>query len=122
MASIVKNVKFLFFYSPGINPYTSKEYGKAFDAKYSLIFSGEKSCKCEECDKDFSCNSTLYTYLKIHTGEKAQKYKEYNKAYLYPSLLKEYQMICSGEKFYLCEKCGKVYSCLSFLKKHQRIH
>ena len=49
--------------------------------RHSIIHIGEKTYKCENCDKAFSVLSILTSHRRIHTGEKPYKCKDCDKAF-----------------------------------------
>ncbi|RVE41473.1 hypothetical protein evm_013877 [Chilo suppressalis] len=86
------------------------------------IHSGEKSYKCNVCDKKFTKISTLSAHQIIHTGEKPYKCDICDKIFTTNGILSQHQRIHTGEKPYKCNVCDKRFTQFSSLFKHQRIH
>ncbi|RVE50373.1 hypothetical protein evm_005039 [Chilo suppressalis] len=86
------------------------------------IHSGEKSYKCNVCDKRFTQTSHLHSHQRIHTGEKPYKCNVCDKRFTESGDVSKHQRIHTGEKPYKCNVCDKRFTASGDLSKHQRIH
>ncbi|XP_033475261.2 uncharacterized protein LOC117252466 [Epinephelus lanceolatus] len=105
------------------NTYTYHVYNPAMSSMHRLnTHTGEKSFKCDTCERVFKSKFHLQRHQTIHTGEKPYSCKICGKDFRHNSTLKVHIRTHTGEKPYSCKVCGKRFSDNSPLKRHMRVH
>ncbi|XP_025705364.1 zinc finger protein 285 [Callorhinus ursinus] len=82
----------------------------------------EKSCRCDQCGKDFSQSSDLIVHYKTHSDDKAYEYQEWAEGCKQSPDLPRYPKVPLEDKPYKCLECGKVFRRNSSLHNHHRVH
>ncbi|XP_055615798.1 zinc finger protein 271-like isoform X3 [Toxorhynchites rutilus septentrionalis] len=83
---------------------------------------GEKSFKCEKCDKTYSSQQGLKIHVRSHTGERPYSCSHCSKVFKDPSSCNLHIRIHSDERPYTCSLCSKAFKGKTALKRHIRIH
>ncbi|XP_056407014.1 uncharacterized protein LOC130298133 [Hyla sarda] len=83
---------------------------------------GQKKFQCNECGKEFTTSSGLFSHKRSHTGEKPHPCAECGKCFMYKSHLVIHKRIHTGEKPYSCSECGKCFIQKFHLVLHNRGH
>ncbi|XP_056393217.1 oocyte zinc finger protein XlCOF7.1-like [Hyla sarda] len=77
---------------------------------------------CDECGKEFTKKSDLFTHRRSHTGEKKYSCSECGKCFTGRSYLVIHERSHTGERPYACSECGKCFTSKSNLVIHERSH
>ncbi|CAL4124163.1 unnamed protein product, partial [Meganyctiphanes norvegica] len=67
--------------------------------------SAEAPYHCNQCDKDFSQNSTLSVHQRTHNDEKPSQFNQYDTVFLRNDNHIKPQWTHTGEKLYQCNQC-----------------
>ena len=90
--------------------------------QHDRIHTGEKPCKCDTCDAQFSQSGNLKNHVYIHTVHKPYKCDSCGAQFSESGNLKNYVRIHTREKPFKCDTCGAQFSQSGNLKTHVRIH
>jgi uncharacterized Zn-finger protein len=83
---------------------------------------GEKSYKCDECNRLFGRKDHLKRHYLVHTGEKPYKCHICNKLFSQNGTLKAHYRVHTGEKPSSCNVCNRRFGESVNLKNHYRVH
>ncbi|XP_043942900.1 uncharacterized protein LOC122814381 [Protopterus annectens] len=121
--------------SPGVHPrsrpwkkqYKCTECNKCFTCLSSLqyhyaIHTGDRPYNCSECGKGFSSKGKLKSHQKCHMGNKPYKCDECDKSFAWVSNLHTHRATHTGAKPYKCTECSKSFKQKAHLKYHQNCH
>ncbi|XP_029440777.1 oocyte zinc finger protein XlCOF6-like isoform X3 [Rhinatrema bivittatum] len=81
-----------------------------------------KSLKCTECGKYFSCRGELGQHKRIHSGGRPFQSTEYEERFDMKTKEKERKIICTQDKPFKCTECEKCFRYKSWLIIHQKCH
>ena len=86
--------------------------------RHLKVHSGNKRCRCTQCNKSFNQSSHLKRHLRTHSGEKPYKCTECKECFTRSSTLKRHLRIHT-EKSYKCTQCFKCFKDDMSLKRHR---
>lgn len=88
--------------------------------RHMKIHSGEKSCTCDQCGKQYHSLANLKRHkISVHLNVKNHRCEYCGKTFSCSSYLVVHKRIHTGEKPYVCELCGKSFSQASTLTLHK---
>ena len=90
--------------------------------QHDRIHTGEKPCKCDTCDAQFSQSSKWKNHVCIHTGEKPYKCDTCGAQFSQIFNLKKHVRIHTGHKPYQCDSCDAKFLESGNLKNHVRTY
>ena len=90
---------------------------------HARIHSGEKTHRCQLCDKAFYDSSHLTIHIRVHTGDKPYKCLVCDKSFTSASeLWRHNRRIHSSVRPHSCSYCGMQFAVVGDLKDHVRVH
>lgn len=111
----------------GEKSYKCDECNRLFGRKdhlkrHYLTHTGEKPYKCDICNRVFSQKGTLKAHYRVHTGEKPHSCSVCNRRFGESVNLKNHYRTHTEEGRYKCDVCNKAFTMRVSLKTHYRSH
>lgn len=82
------------------------------------VHMGEKTEKCETCEKEFFNKLSLRLHMSTHSAEKKFKCEVCEKKFRWECNLKDHMRIHTGDKRFSCPVCKKAFVQKSSMKQH----
>lgn len=90
------------------------------DIKLHKLKHGEKSFRCEVCQKMFTSRRQLLVHERIHSGKKPYKCKHCGQAFTQAGSRKIHERIHTNERPFICENCGKGFISSGVMRMHKK--
>ena len=103
---------------------TAKETNDSKTAIRTIVINGKQTFKCPHCLKDFDKKGNCVAHIRIHTGEKTHRCEACDKSFLYKRTLSKHENRFHPDPNNLlkCVWCPKKFTSKAYYRNHISAH